>query len=218
MAEQPGPGIVYAPTRTKAEELAEQAGRGHRAAGAALSRRARRPRCAQRNQAAFVASEDMVMVATVAFGMGIDKPDVRFVAHAGMPKSIEAYYQETGRAGRDGDPAVAVMLWGADDFARARQRLERSRASTAARASASGSMRWPRWSKPAAAAARCCCAISARIRPTNCGNCDNCLDPPGVADVTELARKAAVGRLSHRAELRLRPYREGADRRRPTSA
>jgi ATP-dependent DNA helicase RecQ len=69
----------------------------------------------------------MVMVATVAFGMGIDKPDVRFVAHAGVPKSIESYYQETGRAGRDGDPATALLLWGADDFARARQRLKRGR-------------------------------------------------------------------------------------------
>jgi ATP-dependent DNA helicase RecQ len=104
------------------------------------------------NQAAFVASEDMVMVATIAFGMGIDKPDVRFVAHAGLPKSIEAYYQETGRAGRDGDPAVALMLWGAEDFVRARQRIgeveperqsgERSRLDSMAA-----------WSKPPDAAA-----------------------------------------------------------------
>ena len=80
------------------------------------------------NQERFVTADDMVMVATIAFGMGIDKPDVRFVAHLGLPKSIEAYYQETGRAGRDGDPAVAHMLYGADDIARQRGFIDMSEA------------------------------------------------------------------------------------------
>ena len=122
MAQQPGPGIVYAPTRRKVEDMAEKlaaaTGRPVLPYHAGLE-----PQVRADNQAAFVASEEMVIVATIAFGMGIDKPDVRFVAHAGIPKSIEAYYQETGRAGRDGDPAEAVMLWGAGDFAQARQRL-----------------------------------------------------------------------------------------------
>ncbi|MDP3906389.1 DNA helicase RecQ [Novosphingobium sp.] len=187
MAEQSGPGIVYAPTRKKVEELAEKlaaaTGRPVRPYHAGLP-----PEVRAANQAAFVASEDMVMVATVAFGMGIDKPDVRFVAHAGIPKSIEGYYQETGRAGRDGDDSVAVMLWGADDFARARQRLdevdEARRAGERTRLDALAAL---------VETGSCRRAVLLRhfgeYPSETCGNCDNCLDAPGIRDVTELARK-----------------------------
>ncbi|WP_435199547.1 DNA helicase RecQ [Qipengyuania sp. 902] len=187
MAEQPGPGIVYAPTRRKVEDLAEKL-------GAATGRpvlpyhAGLDPQTRAANQAAFVASEDMVIVATVAFGMGIDKPDVRFVAHVGVPKSIEGYYQETGRAGRDGDPALATMFWGAGDFAAARQRLaevdEARRGAEIARLNALAGL---------VETAECRRAVLLRHfgedPPAECGNCDNCLEKPGVTDVTELARK-----------------------------
>ncbi|RIA43912.1 ATP-dependent DNA helicase RecQ [Hephaestia caeni] len=184
--ETPGPGIVYAPTRAATEKLAEalsRTGRPTRAYHAGLDSAVRR-----RNQADFVASEDMVICATIAFGMGIDKPDVRFVAHAALPKSIEAYYQETGRAGRDGDPAVAHLFWGAEDFAKARQRIAEvepeRQAGERARLTALGAL---------VETAGCRRAILLRHfgenPPPTCGNCDNCLNPPAAIDATETARK-----------------------------
>ncbi|MFC3100189.1 DNA helicase RecQ [Altererythrobacter lauratis] len=187
MEEEPGPGIIYAPTRRKVEELAAQleraTGREVRPYHAGLPAEER-----AENQAAFVASEDMVMVATIAFGMGIDKPDVRFVAHAGIPKSIEAYYQETGRAGRDGDPALAVMFWGAGDFVAARQRV-----AEVEEARQQGERK--RLDALAALVETPQCRRALLLRhfgeepPQSCGNCDNCLDPPAMIDATELARK-----------------------------
>ncbi|KQT35186.1 ATP-dependent DNA helicase RecQ [Sphingomonas sp. Leaf412] len=182
----PGPGIVYAQTRAATEKLAAAlaaTGRPTRAYHAGLD-----PAVRSRNQADFVASEDMVIAATVAFGMGIDKPDVRFVAHAGLPKSIEGYYQETGRAGRDGDPAVAHLFWGAEDFARARQRIgeveEHRQPGERARLQALGAL---------VETPGCRRAILLRHfgehPPERCGNCDNCLNPPRAMDATEVARK-----------------------------
>ncbi|HEX6741563.1 MAG TPA: DNA helicase RecQ [Sphingomicrobium sp.] len=187
LAAQPGPAIVYAPSRDKTEKLAEALRRDGRptvAYHAGLP-----PQVRARNQAAFVASEEMVIAATIAFGMGIDKPDVRLVAHAAIPKSIEAYYQETGRAGRDGEPAEAWLFWAAQDFALARQRIEQEveperRPAERERLNALAMF---------VEATGCRRAILLRHfgedPPERCGNCDNCLEPPASIDATEVARK-----------------------------
>jgi ATP-dependent DNA helicase RecQ len=182
----PGAGIVYVGSRAGVDKLADKlalTGRPVRPYHAGLD-----PEIRKRNQAEFVASEDMVMVATVAFGMGIDKPDVRFVAHAGLPKSIESYYQETGRAGRDGDPATAHLFWGAEDFSKARMWLrdvdESRLPGERARLASLGAL---------VETAGCRRAILLKhfgeAPAQTCGNCDNCLNPPKAFDVTQLARK-----------------------------
>jgi len=187
LAIQPGPAIVYTPSRDKAEKVAEALGRNGRPSlpyHAGLE-----PQVRARNQAAFVHSEEMVIAATVAFGMGIDKPDVRLVAHAAIPKSIEAYYQETGRAGRDGEPAEAWLFWAAQDFALARQRIEQEIEPERRPAERE------RLNALAAFVETPACRRAILLRhfgedpQERCGNCDNCLDPPATIDATEVARK-----------------------------
>ena len=193
------PGIVYAPTRAVTDKVAEwlsAEGINARAYHAGLDAGTR-----ARNQAAFVNSEDMVMAATIAFGMGIDKPDVRFVAHVGLPKSIEAYYQETGRAGRDGDPAVAHLLWGAEDVSRARRFLAEGDASPERKAAEAARLNALIGFLETGACRRAPLLRYFGEEPSGpCGNCDNCLAPPALKDATEAARKllSAVYRTGQR--------------------
>ena len=141
------------------------------------------------HQDRFIREDGVVMVATIAFGMGIDKPDVRFVAHLDLPKSIEGYYQETGRAGRDGLPADAWMIYGLADVVRQRWMIEQSEAGEEHKRTASR--------KLDAILGLCETTDCRRVRLLDyfgepagpCGNCDNCLAPPEQWDGTEAARK-----------------------------
>jgi ATP-dependent DNA helicase RecQ len=141
------------------------------------------------NQARFLREDGLVMVATIAFGMGIDKPDVRFVVHLDMPKSIEGYFQETGRAGRDGAPAQAWMTYGLSDVVQLRRLIELSEADGNYKRLSSGKLDAMLGLAETGACRRVRLLAYFGEASEPCGNCDNCLEPPELWDATDAARK-----------------------------
>src|SRR5690606_16322282 len=188
-------GIVYCLSRASVEQTAQHLvdnGIPALPYHAGLDRAVR-----ARNQARFLREDGIVMVATIAFGMGIDKPDVRFVAHLDLPKSVEGYYQETGRAGRDGLPATAWLAYGLQDVVQQRRMIETSEGDAAHRRRLGAHLD--------AMLALCETVECRRVQilayfgeqTAPCGNCDTCLTPPETWDGTVPAQKllSAVVRL-----------------------
>lgn len=195
-------GIVYALSRRKVEAVAERlCAEGIRAAAyhAGLDASTR-----GRVQDRFLRDEVDVVVATVAFGMGIDKPNVRFVVHYDMPRHIEGYYQETGRAGRDGLPAEALLLYGAQDVVTARSLIENGTNEEQVRIESHKLNAMVGLAESLGCRRRVLLGYFGERLDTDCGNCDTCLDPPERFDATEDARKAlsCVYRVGQRFGLK----------------
>ncbi len=143
------------------------------------------------NQKRFLQNEGVVIVATIAFGMGIDKPDVRFVAHLNLPKNIEAYSQETGRAGRDGKPAVAWMRYSLKDIISLRHMMRESNSSDLHKNVVSNKLEsMLGFAEMTECRRHCILAYFGEHSPSDCNNCDNCCNPPETYDATEIVQKA----------------------------
>ena len=180
-------GIVYALSRKRVEEVAAYLeDRGYRAAAyhAGLPAQTRKE-----VQETFLRDDLSIVVATVAFGMGIDKPNVRFVVHYDLPRHLEGYYQETGRAGRDGLPSEALLLFGTQDVATARYHLEQGNNENQKRIESHKLSAMVGFAESLTCRRRVLLGYLGESLAEDCGNCDICLDPPERFDATEAARK-----------------------------